>query len=274
MAGAPATREPAPAEEEGSRPLRVAVVGKGGTGKSMIAGTMARLIGRRGTPVLALDSDPQPGLALSLGSGPDPFPPPLVDAARQDSEKRWGWSEGITAATAAQRFATDAPDGVRLLIRGKPGPEGHRPIMAASKAFWEVAHGLVDAPEFRDWALVGDLPAGPYQVADDWAPYAHVYLVIVNPTVQAAMTARRVARLARMRTPDAAVLLVANRVTGDDDVRHVETQVGEPVFASVPADDEVAAAERLSKAPIDVAPDAAAIAAIERLVAALPAVRR
>ena len=274
MAGAPATREPARAEEGGSRPLRVAVVGKGGTGKSMIAGTMARLIGRRGTPVLALDSDPQPGLSLSLGSGPDPFPPPLVDAARQDSEKRWGWSEGITAAIAAQRFATDAPDGVRLLTRGKPGPEGYGPIMAASKAFWEVTHGLVDAPEFRGWALVGDLPAGPYQVADDWAPYAHAYLVIVNPTMQAAMTARRVARLARMRTPDAAVLLVANRVTGDDDVRHVEKQVGEPVFASVPADDEVAAAERLSKAPIDVAPDSAAIAAIERLIAALPAVRR
>ncbi|HEV2787345.1 MAG TPA: hypothetical protein VGV67_13190, partial [Solirubrobacteraceae bacterium] len=158
MAGAPATRDRARAAGEGSIPPRVAVVGKGGTGKSMLAGTMARLIARRGTPVLTLDSDPQPGLSLSLGSGPDPFPPPLVDAACQDSEKRWGWSAGITAAIAAQRFATDAPDGVRLLIRGKPGREGYRPIMAARKAFWEVTHGLVDAPEFRDWALIGDLP--------------------------------------------------------------------------------------------------------------------
>ena len=254
--------------------MRVAVVGKGGTGKSMIAGTMARLLGRRGTPVLALDSDPQPGLSLSLGSGPDPFPPPLVDAARQDGEGRWGWSEGITAAIAAQRFATDAPDGVRLLIRGKPGPEGYRPIMSASKAFWEVTHGLVDAPEFRDWAIVGDLPAGPYQVADDWAPYARAYLVIVNPTMQSAMTARRVARLARLRTPDAAVLIVANRVTGDDDVRHLEKLVREPVFASVPADEEVAAAERRSAAPLDAAPGSAAVAAIERLIAALPAATR
>ncbi|HEV2785183.1 MAG TPA: hypothetical protein VGV67_02245, partial [Solirubrobacteraceae bacterium] len=114
----------------------------------------------------------------------------------------------------------------------------------------------------------------PYQVADDWAPYAHAYLVIVNPTMQAAMTARRLARLARLRTPDAAVLLVANRVTGDDDVRHVEKLVGEPVFASVPADHEVAAAERLGAAPIDAAPECAAVAAIDRLIAALPAVKR
>jgi len=32
----------------GERPLRVVVVGKGGAGKSVIAGTMARLLARRG----------------------------------------------------------------------------------------------------------------------------------------------------------------------------------------------------------------------------------
>jgi CO dehydrogenase maturation factor len=48
--------------------LRVAVVGKGGAGKSLIAGTLAR----RGHHVLALDVDTLPGLALSLGLGPRP----------------------------------------------------------------------------------------------------------------------------------------------------------------------------------------------------------
>lgn len=256
-----------------SAPLRVAVIGKGGVGKSMIAGTMARLIARTGAPVLALDSDPLPGLSLSLGSGPDPMPPPLVAAARRDESGQWGWSDGITAAVAAQRFATDAPDGVRLLQRGKPGPGGSREILPASKAFWEVVHGLVDAPEFRDWSLIGDLPAGPYQVADDWAPYAATYLVVVHPTMQSAMTARRVARLARLRSPHAAVRIVANRVRDEEDVRHVEKLVREPVFASVPADDDVAAAERAGGTPIDDAPDSAAVAAVDRLIAALAAER-
>jgi CO dehydrogenase nickel-insertion accessory protein CooC1 len=48
--------------------LRLAVVGKGGAGKSVIAGTLARLLARRGERVLALDSDLLPGLALSLGA--------------------------------------------------------------------------------------------------------------------------------------------------------------------------------------------------------------
>lgn len=257
-----------------SRAVRVAVVGKGGAGKSTIAGTMARIVGRTGTPVLALDSDLMPGLSLSLGSGPDPVPPPLIAAAEQKEGGHWGWCEGVDAAIAAQRFATDAPDGVRLLQRGKTGREGLRPIVASSKAFWEVVHGLVDAPQFADWTLIGDLPAGPYQIADDWAPYAGAYLVVVQPTVQSALTAKRAARLARKRSPDAAVLFVANRTRGEQDVRHVERLVGEPVFASVPADEGVAAAERIGTAPIDHAPDAPAIAAIEELVSRLATTTR
>jgi hypothetical protein len=41
------------------------------------------------------------------------------------------------------------------------------------------------------------------------------------------------------------------------------------VFASIPADEGVAAAERLGAAPIDHAPDSPAIAAIEGLISAI-----
>jgi len=249
--------------------VRIAVVGKGGAGKSVIAGTLARLAARQGAQVLALDSDLLPGLSLSLGSGPEPAEPPLLQAVEQDGSGQWGWRKGVDAVSAAQRFATPAPDGVRLLQRGKVAREGSRPITGSSKAFYEVVHGLVRAPESRDWTLVGDLPAGPWQTAEGWAPYAETYLVVVQPTAQSTMTAKRVGRLARLQAPDADVLFIANRVDGPDDVRHVERRIGEPVFASLPADAQVAAAERLGVAPIDYAPDAAAIEAMGRLVAAL-----
>jgi len=47
--------------------LRVAFVGKGGAGKSSLAGTFARVLTETGDRVLALDSDLMPGLAFSLG---------------------------------------------------------------------------------------------------------------------------------------------------------------------------------------------------------------
>jgi CO dehydrogenase maturation factor len=252
--------------------MRVAVIGKGGVGKSVIAATMARLLARRGTSVLALDADPLPGLSLSLGSGPDPVLPPLAEAVARDEAGHWSWRPGIDAAIAAERFSTAAPDGVRLLQRGKTGRTRTIPVVGAGKAFWEVGQGLVSAPQFRDWALIGDMPGGLRETAEDWAPYADTYLVVVLPTAQSAMTARRLARLARARSPQA-VLFVANRVQSADVVLHVEQLLGEPVFASVPADEAVTAAERQGLATIDHAPDSATVAAVERLLARLAATR-
>ena len=79
--GAPAPR----------RPLRVAIVGKGGAGKTTIAGALARALAARGLRVLAIDADPDANLAsvlpLDHGERPQPLarqPQLLRQAAGQD----------------------------------------------------------------------------------------------------------------------------------------------------------------------------------------------
>ncbi len=248
--------------------MRLAVVGKGGAGKSVIAGTMARLLAREGRRVLALDSDLLPGLSISLGSGPDPVEPPLNAAAERDENGRWRLRRGIGPVRAVQRYSTGAPEGIRLLQLGKTPREGIQPIMGSVNAFYKVVHRLPKAATFHEWTMLGDLPAGPRQAAFDWAPYAETFVVIVQPGSQSVLTARRVARIARMRR-DAKAVFVANRVKSADDVRLVEKMVGEPVLATVPVDDDVAYAERMGVAPIDHAPDSPAIEAIRDLVAKL-----
>ena len=244
------------------------MVGKGGAGKSVIAGTMARVLARDGRRVLALDSDLLPGLSFSLGAGADPTPPPLGEAAEKDENGRWRLRKGVGPVRAVQRYATDAPDGIRLLQAGKIPQAGVEPIMGSLNAYYRVIHRLPRARTFEDWTFVGDLPAGPRHVAFGWAPYAQTFVAVVQPTAQSALAARRVARIARMREGVRAVF-VANRVTGADDVRHVEGLVGEPVMAAVPADEAVAHAERRGVAPVDHAPDSPAVVEIERLVAEL-----
>jgi len=47
--------------------MKLAIAGKGGSGKTSISGTMARLLARSGRRVLAIDGDSNPNLALTLG---------------------------------------------------------------------------------------------------------------------------------------------------------------------------------------------------------------
>jgi CO dehydrogenase maturation factor len=47
--------------------MKIAVAGKGGSGKTTLAGTLARVLGRRGQEVLAIDADSNPNLAITLG---------------------------------------------------------------------------------------------------------------------------------------------------------------------------------------------------------------
>jgi CO dehydrogenase maturation factor len=51
--------------------MKIATVGKGGSGKTTIAGTLARLLGQKTGKVLAIDGDTNPNLALVLGLSPE-----------------------------------------------------------------------------------------------------------------------------------------------------------------------------------------------------------
>lgn len=247
--------------------IRIAVGGKGGTGKSVLSGTLCRALARRGERVLALDSDLMPGLAYSLGAD-EPAEPPLMAAAEKNDKGRWRLRKGIGPARGISRFSTDAPDGVRLLQCGKLPPDGDvSAINAAVNAYYQVIHRLDEVKSLRSWSVVCDLPAGPRQAAFDWAPFAQRYLVVAEATWQSALTARRVARVAEAN--GAEVILVASKVAAPDDVERVAAMVKRPVAFSVPLDRAVAAAERKGIAPIDAAPDSPTVAAIERLADAL-----
>lgn len=246
--------------------MRVAVAGKGGSGKSVLAGTLARVIARRGGKVLALDSDVMPGLALVLGAT-TPDVPALMAAAERGENGRWRLKPGLGPVRAVQRFAYHAPDGVRFLELGKVGPEGQPAIMPAVQAFFRVVHGIGDAPALRDWSFVGDLPAGPRQIAFDWAPYARRLLVVAEPTTQSLLTARRVARVASMRD-GVEVAFVASKVEDPSQRRRIEDFLG-PLSGELPLDPAVAEAERRGVAVIDHAPACRAVQAVEDLLDAL-----
>ena len=244
--------------------LWLAVAGKGGSGKSVVSGTLARVLARRGHRVLAIDSDPMPGMAHSLGIPEPPVPPLLMQAAEKPEQGPWRLRPGIGPVTVTRRFTTPAPDGVRLLQLGKADTDGLAPVNGSVNAFLQTVRRMHEARSLYDWAVVGDLPAGPRQPAAGFSPYARLYVVVVEPTSQSALTGRRVARIARGPL-GADVLFVASKVTGPADRRLVERLLGERVDVVVPRDPAVGAAERRLAAVIDAAPRSEVVHAVQRL---------
>lgn len=104
--------------------MRIAISGKGGSGKTTVAGTLARAMAQQGVDVLAIDGDPNPTLGLTLGLSEAQVD--AIAALPTDILETVAAADG----TRTQRlrfaipmlkdvFGTAAPDGVTLLIAGR-----------------------------------------------------------------------------------------------------------------------------------------------------------
>ena len=245
--------------------VRVAFVGKGGAGKSSLAGTFARLLARTGERVLALDSDPMPGLAFSLGVGPTDagLPDDAVEEYQDGGRRRYRLRAGLTGPEAVDRYAVRGPDGLYFLQLGKArGPRWNN-----SRQHFGFQGVLDDLPG-DGWNIVGDLPGGTRQPFMTWGRYARTYLVVVEPSPASLLSGRRLARLAEAEGAPR-VLAVANKVRQGGDAQAVADGTGLDVVGAVPLDPAVAEADRMGRPLVDTDPDAPAVAAVRSLVDAV-----
>lgn len=239
--------------------LRIAFVGKGGAGKSVLAGTLARILAARGEPVLAIDSDPLPGLAFSIGvERSDAGLPDEAIAERGEGEEGppYRLRDDLDPLVAIDRFAAHGPDGIRFLQFGKVGGE-----VADLRRSMFAFRGLTDGLDGGAWHVIGDLPAGTRQAFFGWGGYARTVLVVTEPSAASRVSARRLARL-RLADDPPDLYLVASKVDGPDDVSALAEAVGLEAAAAIPRDEAVRECEHLGVPLLDHAPDAPAVAAI------------
>jgi CO dehydrogenase maturation factor len=105
--------------------MKIAVAGKGGSGKTTIAGTLARLLARQGQrDLLAIDADSNPNLALTLGLGREqaldlpPMPQDILERITDVS----GTSQLVLTQSPTEivrQHGIAGPDGVTLLLMGR-----------------------------------------------------------------------------------------------------------------------------------------------------------
>ena len=105
--------------------MKIAVAGKGGSGKTTLAGTLARLLGRRGQAVLAIDADTNPNLAITLGI-PREAAAQIQPVPQEIMEERMDAASGKKLRALAMPFqdvmtcyGVPAADNTTLLLMGR-----------------------------------------------------------------------------------------------------------------------------------------------------------
>ena len=104
--------------------MKLAVAGKGGSGKTSISGTMARVLARTGHRVLAIDGDSNPNLALTLGIPAERMSDlPMLS---RDLLRRTESGAELTKSIdeVCRSHSVEGPDGVTLLVMAHPQHAG------------------------------------------------------------------------------------------------------------------------------------------------------
>jgi len=232
--------------------LKLGVVGKGGVGKTTVSGLLARAYAERGRQVVAIDTDSNPNLGLSLGlSLPDTEAVPVLPRSAVVG------SGGTTrAADLVAEYGRPTPAGPTLLSAIKVAAAG---AGCTCSGHATVRSLLADALEDVDVTLV-DMEAGLEHLSRSGGTLAHADLLVVvcEPTRKSVLTAARTAALAaELGIPE--VLALGNKARTPDDVaffRDAFSAERIDVAGVLPYDAHVAAADRAGTVEVTpVAPD-------------------
>lgn len=102
--------------------MRVALVGKGGSGKTTLSATLARTWARRGRHVTALDCDPNPNLAVALGLSESSRERlrrvPREEVLEERQDPAGGATLHLTKplADVVHEYGATGPDGVDVMV--------------------------------------------------------------------------------------------------------------------------------------------------------------
>ncbi|MBW3581207.1 MAG: AAA family ATPase [Actinobacteria bacterium] len=245
--------------------MRVALAGKGGAGKTTISATLCRLVARAGSPVVAIDGDSNPNLALALGidrerSAGAPFLPTSLVSRRLDG----GPSLTAPVEEVVARHGIPGPDGVRLVLMGEPGHSSEGCLCSAHATVSAMLGDLGDRP---GTITLIDMEASPEHMSRGTTRHADLLLLVTEPYYRSLEAVRRIARLAD-ELPIPRVAVVANKVRSSTDAKAVAEfaeRHGLELFGEVPWSDDVVHADLAGIPLLDAAPEGDAVSAISRL---------
>lgn len=216
--------------------LTIAVVGKGGTGKTTFAALTIKYLRERGlTPILAIDADPSSNLNMALGMQLGE----TVGQIREDTRDQvtsGTFQPGISKPDWFQYQVLQClveGDDLDLLAMGRP--EGPGCYCAANHMLRTAIDNLGDA--YR--SVVVDNEAGMEHISRQTTRDVDRLFIISDPTQRGLAAASYIVRLVEsLGTRVDRAGLVLNRVKGElpPAVREAADELGVPLLGTLPED--------------------------------------
>lgn len=270
--------------------MRIAFVGKGGSGKTTSAAVFSRYLAERGHPVLAVDADINQHLGQALGhDGPPPRAlgsdlgwlkdhlrgtnPRIASADTMIKTTPPGPGSRLLdldpSGELLRRFSVDA-GGVRLLVTGEfdEADIGVSCYHSKTGAVELYLNHLVDGP--GEYVVV-DMTAGADAFASGLFTRFDLTVLVSEPTRRGVGVFRQYAEHAQGH--GVALRVLGNKVAEPGDVDYLRDQVGDALLGWFTQSPWVRAAERGDVAPVaELEP--ANLAALDALHTALDARER
>ncbi len=243
-------------------PVKIAITGKGGVGKTTLAGILARLYAAEGRPVLAVDADPDANLASSVGITPEEAAKALPLAEQSDLiEERTGARPGSSAKVfSINPKVDDIPDtysvlhaGVRLLVVGKSREAGSGCFCPENVLLRRLISHLILR---REDVVILDMEAGIEHLTRGTAGSVDAFIVVVEPGQRSIQTARQIERLASGLGVKQ-VFVVGNKVQRDGDREFIAARLeGMTVLGFMGYSGDTVQADLEGRSPFDASPRA------------------
>jgi CO dehydrogenase maturation factor len=176
---------------------KIAVTGKGGTGKSTVVTLMANALKKGGYSVLVLDADESnPGLPRMLGFDREPKPLMVLltrfSSGEPEPDTEWLSREQISSQDIPSEYILDG-DGLRFMMVGKIAD----PFQGCACSMAGITRDLVAKLVVRDKELLlVDMEAGIESFGRGVERSADTVLIVVEPSFESLALAGKIAYLA------------------------------------------------------------------------------
>ena len=233
--------------------MKIAISGKGGVGKTTVAGMLARLFAAHGYDVIAIDADPDANLASALGiRDADKITP--ISEMRELIEERTGAKPGSFGGYFKMNpTVQDLPeklsvrkDGIRLMVMGTVKRGGGGCVCPESVLLKALVTNLV---VYRKELVLMDMEAGLEHLGRATTQAVDKLIVVVEPGRRSIDTATHIRELAA-GIGLKKIAIVGNKVRGEKDIAYLKEQLaGFEILGFVPYDEAIVEADLANDAP-------------------------